>query len=169
MAKLKYLVLHCAETPEGQYFDQVDVFYWHVTGPKPPNRGWRKPGYTDLILLDGTIQNMTPFDQDDQITWDELSYGARGYNAVSRHVCYIGGLVANAHQFKRTDPRRYKDTRTKEQLRVMGNYVRYMIDRHPHIKVVGHRQLDPHKVCPCFDVPTWAESIGLSEKNIYRS
>lgn len=158
MAKFTYLVLHCSDTPEGKYFDKQDILLWH-TGP-PPNNNWSRPGYTDVILLNGTVQNLTPFDQDDDINWKtEATFGVKGYNTISRHICYIGGRTK--------DFKHFKDTRTREQLRVMEIYVKYMLARHPQIKVVGHRQLDPKKACPSFDVPTWCRYIGIDPKHIY--
>lgn len=154
--KLKYLIIHCTDTPENREVTKNDIIKWH-TAPKPIGNGWKKVGYTDMIYLDGSLVNLTPFDQDDDVAGFEITNGARGYNSVSRHICYAGGRKLDGT---------YGDTRTPEQYDSMEAYVNYMVLRHPNIKVAGHNQFSPKK-CPGFDVPSWCLNIGLSKKNIY--
>ena len=157
--KLKFLVIHCSATRQGQHFEKKDILSWHCSA-KPRGRGWSKPGYTDLILLDGSLQNLTPFDQDDEVDGFEITNGVRGINSISRHICYIGGMdKANRYA---------KDTRTDAQLEAMDVYLKYMVLRHPTILIAGHNQFST-KACPSFDVPTDLRSIGIEEKNIYRN
>jgi len=146
MSKLKYLVIHCTDTPEGREVYKKDIEQWHLK-----ERGWSRVGYSDLIQLDGTLINFIEFDQDDTVDSWELSNGARGYNGVSRHVVYSGGKGG--------------DTRTNAQKTALAVYVKYMIMRHPSIKVVGHNQLST-KSCPSFSVPKWLQEIGISQTNI---
>ena len=161
MAKqLKFLVIHCSATREGDYFDKHDILRWHCE-PPPIGRGWRKPGYTDLILLDGTLQNLTPFDQDDEVDGFEVTNGVRGINSISRHICYIGGMDK--------DNRYPKDTRTDAQLQAMEIYLRYMVLRHPTILIAGHNQFSS-KACPSFDVENYVwHSLGMGSFNVYKS
>lgn len=155
--KLEYLVIHCSATREGQYFDKKDILSWHKS-PPPKGRGWRKPGYTDLILLDGTLQNLTPFNQDDEVEAWEITNGVRGINSISRHICYIGGMDK--------DNRQAKDTRTHEQRKTLEIYIRYMITRHPDIKIAGHNQFSS-KACPSFNTIAYLNSINIPRTNIY--
>lgn len=154
--KLKYLIIHCTATPEGREVTKQDILDWH-TARKPRGRGWRKAGYTDLIKLDGTIENITPFNQDDDVDGFEVANGARGLNGMSRHVAYAGGTDRNGNP---------EDTRTDEQLDTLEAYVLVMIARYPDIKVLGHNQVSS-KACPSFGVPDWLEDIGVSDDNIY--
>ncbi len=157
--KLKYLIIHCSATPKDKYFDKKDILEWHCS-PKPRGRGWSKPGYTDLILLDGTLQNLTPFDQDDEVDGFEVTNGVRGINSISRHICYIGGMD-ETNQYP-------EDTRTTEQREVLTTYIRYMVARHPDIIIAGHNQFS-NKACPSFDVPEYLDyCFTIPEKNIYR-
>lgn len=158
MSQLKYLVLHCTATPEGREVSADDIKRWH-TSPKPTGRGWKQVGYSDIIHLDGSLENLVPFDLNNEVDQWEITNGASGINSVSRHVVYAGGLNAD-------DKTKAKDTRTAGQLRTMETYVRYMILRHPQLKVAGHNQF-ANKACPSFDVPTWLRSIGIDESNIY--
>jgi len=97
-----------------------------------------------------------------------MTWGAKGFNARSRHFVYVGGLkyveVSDDEGMIRTiEP---ADTRTEEQLDTMEVYVRYMIKRHPTIRVLGHNKV-ANKACPCFDMAEWCRSIGVQERNIY--
>lgn len=150
MAKLKYLVIHCSDTPAGREIYKEDIEQWHLI-----ERGWSRVGYSDLIHLDGSITNLIQFDQDDIVDNWEISNGARGFNGVARHVCYAGG----AHGV---------DTRTHNQKYALEVYVKYMLLRHPDIKVVGHYQLSKSKNCPSFNVTMWLRSIGILSKNILK-
>lgn len=158
MAKLELLIIHCTATPEGREVTADEIRQWH-TAPKPTGRGWRRVGYADLVNLDGSLVTLHPFDTDDDIDPWEVTNGVRGYNGKARHVVYAGGLDENF------DP---KDTRTRAQELALSDYVRYMVLRHPHIKVGGHNQFS-NKDCPSFNVPMWLETIGIAEQHIYKA
>jgi N-acetylmuramoyl-L-alanine amidase len=158
MAKIKYLILHCTATPEGREVTKQNIIDWH-TAPVPKGRGWSRAGYSDLIALNGTLVNITPYDEDDDIESWEITNGATGTNSFSRHIVYAGGVTK--------DGKTPKDTRTTEQLLAMENYVKQVVSAYPNILVAGHNQFAP-KACPSFDVPKWLKSIGISDKNIYK-
>lgn len=147
MRKIKYLVIHCTDTPAGREVFKYDIEKWHIR-----ERGWSRVGYTDMIHLNGELENLIEFNQDDTIDNWEISNGARGYNSISRHVVYVGGSKG-------------EDTRTKAQKDTLETYVKFMILRHPFIKVVGHNQLSQKK-CPGFNVSNWLKQIGVSSDNI---
>lgn len=155
--KLKYLVIHCTATPEGMRVVQEDIRYWHLSAP-PHGRGWRQVGYSDMILLDGTLINLVPYDKDDEVDKWEITNGVAGINSYSRHVVYVGGCD------RQMKP---KDTRTPAQLQTLSDYVRKTINNHPDILVAGHNQF-ANKACPSFSVPIWLDSIGIDVKNIYQ-
>jgi N-acetylmuramoyl-L-alanine amidase len=156
MAKLELLVIHCTATRAGVNVQPDDVRRWH-TDPPPGGRGWRQVGYADLILLDGTIANLAPYDADDVVDPWEVTNGVRGINSRSRHVCYVGGLDATGQP---------ADTRTNDQLWSLFLYVNINLRLHPGLKVAGHNQFAP-KACPSFDVPTWMRAAGYRAENIY--
>jgi hypothetical protein len=141
--KLKYLVIHCSDTPEGHWFDGEDIIRWH-TSPKPLGRGWKHPGYADIIRLDGTIENIVKYNEDNWVEDSEITNGAKGYNRVSRHICIIGGQDIY---------RRHKDTRTELQKIALEDYVKQFKKLHPDAEIVGHYELNEHKpYCPGFNV-----------------
>ena len=82
----------------------------------------------------------------------EITNGAAGYNSVSRHVVYAGGVA--------TDGKTAKDTRTQAQKMAMEAYVKDFHKRFPKVRIIGHGEVAA-KACPCFDVQTWLKSIGI--------
>jgi len=156
--QLTYLVIHCTATPEGREVSADEIRRWH-TSPKPKGRGWKQVGYSDIIHLDGTVENLVPYNDDDVVDTWEITNGASGINSISRHVVYAGGVSAD-------DVKKAKDTRTWLQELAMITYVKETIARHPNIKVAGHNQF-AQKACPSFNVPVWLMAIGVSDENIY--
>lgn len=153
MAKLQYLVLHCTATPEGLEVSAADIRRWHTSAP-PKGRGWKQVGYTDMIHLDGRVERLVNNNEDANVDPWEITNGAKGYNSVSRHVVYVGGLASDA--------KTARDTRTAAQLRTMTAYVKSFHQRFPDVKIIGHNQVAA-KDCPSFDVPRWLRSIGINQ------
>lgn len=153
---MKYLVLHCTATPEGREVSAKEIRHWHTDPVKKGGRGWKQVGYTDLFHLDGTVERLVKNNEDAEVDPWEVTNGAAGYNSVSRHVVYAGGLAK--------DGKTAKDTRTAAQLKAMTAYVRDFHERFPQIKIVGHLDLPGvNKACPSFDVKAWLESIGIRQ------
>jgi len=142
--RIQYLVIHCTATPEGRKVSADNIREWH-TSPKPKGRGWRQVGYSDMVHLDGTVENLVPYNDDDIVDAWEITNGAKGINGVSRHVVYVGGCD------NKMNP---KDTRTPEQLEALKQYVDKVLKLYPFIKIAGHNQF-ASKACPSFDVNTW--------------
>lgn len=152
MRKLKYLVIHCTDTPEGRKTSAADIKAWHLT-PPPVGRGWKQVGYTDMIHLDGSITRLVNNNEDEFVDNWEITNGVRGYNGISRHIVYVGGRTKDFSQ--------PKDTRTPAQLKALEEYVKDFKERFPNVEIVGHRDLDSGKACPSFDVKMWIKSLGL--------
>lgn len=157
MSQLKLLVIHCTDTPKGRAITSAQIRSWH-TDPKPRGNGWRQVGYSDMIHLNGMIENLVPYNSNDVVESWEVTNGAAGYNNQARHVVYVGG--------KTEDGKYSADTRTAAQRMTLANYVKQTIAQHPDIKVCGHNQLTTAKRCPSFDVPMWLKAIGINPKNI---
>jgi N-acetylmuramoyl-L-alanine amidase len=110
-----------------------------------------------MIMLDGSLVNLVPYNEDDNVDKWEITNGVAGINSYSRHVVYVGG----------TDKAlKAKDTRTPEQLWTLEDYVLRTVLKHPDIKVAGHNQFS-QKDCPSFNVPFWCAQIGIDDDNIY--
>jgi N-acetylmuramoyl-L-alanine amidase len=157
MKELKYLIIHCTATREGQSIGAEHVKAWH-TAPPPAGRGWSKVGYSDLILLDGDRHKFVHHNGDAFIQSSEITNGVKGMNSISRHVCYVGGLSA--------DGKKTENTLTNAQSQTLEEIIREVIGYKPDILIAGHNQFD-NKACPSFFVPTYLRMVGIPEKNIY--
>ena len=136
MRAIKQLVIHCADTPKGQYFDVDDIRRWHVN-----ERGWSDVGYHFVILLDGTIQLGRPI--------AKIGAHVRGHNLESIGICYIGG--ANG-----------EDTRTPLQRRSIILLLKTLLLVFPEVEILGHRDFKGvSKLCPSFDAKTEYKFIDL--------
>ena len=147
---LKYLVIHCTGTKAGREVSSDEIRHWHTDPVSKGGRGWKQVGYTDMIHLDGRVERLVNNNEDAWVDPWEITNGVAGYNSVSRHVVYVGGLSS--------DGRSVKDTRTPAQCAALEKYVREFHRRHPRVKIVGHNELAA-KACPCFDVQKWLKQV----------
>ena len=143
MRKIKWIILHCADTEEGRDFNVFDIDRWHK------QRGWAGVGYHFVITIDGQLQQGRPVE----------CVGAHclHHNVDSIGICYVGGRRQG----------QFCDTRTAAQRTTMERCVKVLSEQFPDAKVCGHRDFDPYKACPCFDTAQWAEEIGLPASRIY--
>lgn len=101
--------------------------------------GWKGIGYHFVIKRDGTIEAGRDVDM--------AGAHAKGYNASSIGICWIGG---------KGDDNSPEDNRTPEQKKAMRNLIDVLVHMFPNSCVTGHRDLPGvTKACPCFDVETW--------------
>ena len=91
-------------------------------------------GYHYVVRRDGEIEPGRP----------EWMVGAHcvNHNAHSIGVCYEGGLDARGQP---------DDTRTPEQKSALRALLENLHRRYPQALIVGHRDLNLEKKCPCFD------------------
>ena len=124
----------------------------HTNPVSKGGRGWKQVGYTDMIHLDGSVERLVDNNEDANVDLWEVTNGAKGYNSVSRHVVYIGGLDSNGEP---------KDTRTEAQKEALKRYVLAFHKRFPGVKIIGHNEVAA-KACPSFDVQKWLKEIGIN-------
>lgn len=128
--KINDIVVHCADTPAGKYFDIKDIRKWH-TDPKPKGRGWSDVGYHFVILLDGTIEEGRPI--------NTSGAHVKGHNSDSIGICYIGGGNGD-------------DTRTTAQKVALVYLIGTLKRLFPEAIVLGHRDYPGvTKKCPGFN------------------
>ena len=161
MAKLEYLIVHCSDTPEGREVSKQDIENWH-TKPKPKGRGWHRLGYSDMIHIDGSLENLTHYNEDNYISNDEMTWGAAGINAKSRHVVVVGGRAKNNKNIE-------FDFLTPLQARAIIEYCRAFIRKHPTCKIAGHYHFSKYKTCPNFDIESLMLANGIPSENIFTS
>lgn len=151
---MKYLVIHCAATPEGREVSAGEIRAWHTNPVSRGGRGWKQVGYTDLVHLDGRVERLVRNNEDGEVDTWEVTNGAAGYNSVSRHIVYAGGVAL--------DGKTPKDTRTPAQRKALEAYVRDFHRRFPDVRIIGHNELAA-KACPSFDVRQWLKTIGINQ------
>ncbi len=131
MRDIKYIAIHCTATPQNTKVESI-LNYWRN------NLGWKNPGYHFIILPNGSYQNLLPIDQ--------VANGVAGYNSVSIHISYIGGIDTNGRPL---------DNRTNEQKRALIRLIMDMKAKFPKAIVQGHRDFpNVKKSCPSFNAKT---------------
>lgn len=132
--RVEYIVIHCTAVPPSFSFTPKSLVDFFL-------RKWSRPGYRHFIPRDGTIYTLRAFNGDEYIDYEEITYGASGYNDVAIHIAYDGGLNAN---------RRPEDTRTDKQKASLSALIAFYKGLYPNAKVIGHKNLS-NKACPSFD------------------
>ena len=126
--EIKLLVIHCSATRCNVSFPVERLRECHL------QRGFRDIGYHFYITRNGEIHRGRAL--------EKVGAHCRNHNAHSVGVCYEGGLDANGKP---------KDTRTLEQKGALLALLRELKRQFPKALIVGHRDLNPMKGCPCFD------------------
>ena len=129
MRTITLIVIHCSAVKPDQMSSAAQIDSWHR------KQGWKLGiGYHYVVRRNGEIEPGRP----------EWLIGAHcvNHNAHSIGVCYEGGLDIRGQP---------ADTRTAEQKQSMRRLIEELHERYPRALVVGHRDLDPKKACPCFD------------------
>jgi len=187
MAKQKYIIAHCLETPPNLSINREQLKVWHM-GPKDlennkvkylgkvyNNRdelpvheidgrsinamhgnGWDRLGYSVLFHRNGKHDIITPYDDDDFIEANEMTWGCAGINAVSRHFGLAGGLGA-----KRDDD--FFDHFTDEQFLAVKDWLKVELAKHPDVLVGGHNDFTNGKDCPGFQVYDLMDLYGMKQ------
>lgn len=139
MRAIKYIVVHCtASSQERDYKDILAEFR---------RKGWQNPGYHYIIEKDGSLHKV--------LEDDKIANGVKGYNSVSMHVAYIGGIDRKGNPV---------DNRTPQQKGTLLRVLRYLHGKYPEAVIQGRRDFSPDKngngivdpwerikACPCFD------------------
>lgn len=126
---IELIVLHCSATRENQSFPLEAVVQCHR------KRGFATIGYHYYITRDGKIHTGRPLYQE--------GAHATGYNRHSIGICYEGGLDARGQP---------KDTRTEAQRKALWELLLRLSEDYPDAFVITHRDLNPDKACPCFEI-----------------
>ena len=129
MRVITLIVVHCSAVKPDQTSSAAQIDTWHR------QRGFHLGiGYHYVIRRNGEIEPGRP----------EWMVGAHclNHNAHSIGICYEGGLDIRGQP---------DDTRTAAQKATMRQLLEDLHKRYPRALVVGHRDLDPKKACPCFD------------------
>lgn len=132
------LIIHCAATPNGRPHSIEEIDLWHRErgfARKLVHVAVHRPdlanvGYHYVIPLDGTTEEGRSL--------AEVGAHAAGHNLRSIGVCLIGTDQFTPVQWG--------------ALRSLAHALRIHI---PHLRIIGHRDVNPGKTCPGFDVADW--------------
>ena len=128
----KYIVIHCSQTrPSMKDVDAKWIDRLHR------GNGWLKIGYGGVIKRDGTYEQ----GRED----NEVQAHVKGYNHTSFGLCLVGGA-------KEEDWKVGEDNFLAEQWETLKEQLTRLVKLYPDARIVGHRDLDPNKFCPSFDV-----------------
>jgi N-acetylmuramoyl-L-alanine amidase len=135
MRSIKYIVVHCTATPQTTTIASIQN-YWRN------NLKWKSSGYHQIIEANGKINRLAP---------DEaVCNGVAGYNSVSLHVSYIGGV---------NGPKAI-DNRTQAQKSTLIKVLTEWKRLYPDAIIQGHRDFPKvSKACPSFDAKTEYKDI----------
>lgn len=128
MRKINEIIVHCSATPEGRHVTVATIRKWHK------KRRFADIGYHYVIYLDGSIHDGRPVER--------VGAHAKGHNAHSIGVCYIGGVAK--------DGKTAKDTRTGEQKESLETLLRSLLKQYPSIKTISGHHDYAAKACPSF-------------------
>ena len=133
--KVKYIVVHCSATFPGQPCDAETIDRWHR------ERGFEMIGYHYVVMPDGEVQHGRP------LFYQGAHAGKpKNYNPVSIGVCYVGGMNESGE---------YADTRTEQQKTELLKLLKLLKRKFPIARIVGHRDINKGKACPCFEAKTY--------------
>ena len=128
--QIKYIAIHCTASQPTATVAAIQR-YWK------DSLGWKSPGYHLLIETNGTIHHLLPF--------DSIANGVKGFNSVSVHISYIGGITKEGKPV---------DNRTAVQKEAILKCIKEVIEWSDNKALIiqGHRDFpNQNKACPCFD------------------
>ena len=141
LSRIKDLIIHCADTPDGACYCAEDIDDWHR------ERGFSRSGiaagnvspeltaigYHFVIHVSGSIRRGRSL--------IETGAHARGYNENSIGICLIG-----------------RERYSHAQWSALRSLVHSLQMRFGNrLRVRGHRDVNPGKTCPGFDVGSWVD------------
>lgn len=136
MRRIDTLIIHCSYTPPSMDIGAAEIRGWHVDDNK-----WSDIGYHYVIRRDGSIDLGRPLARP--------GAHVEGHNKYSIGVCLVGGVDKGGPTGK---PEDNFTPMQKATLLVLLYQLRNLF---PDTRICGHRDLQPKKACPSFDVGRW--------------
>jgi N-acetylmuramoyl-L-alanine amidase len=131
MRTIKYLVVHCTATPQTTNVESIQR-HWRE------RLGWKASGYHKIVKANGEVITLA--------TDEQVCNGVAGFNSVSLHVSYIGGIDSRGNPL---------DNRTQGQKDAISQVLHAWRAKYPDAKIQGHRDFLKRgvnwKECPSFN------------------
>ena len=137
MRRISLIILHCSATRENRRYTMEDCKRDHLKRP-----GFKDIGYHFYIELDGTMKEGRPMER--------VGAHCKNHNMHSIGICLEGGLDEQG---------RFADTRTAPQEDRLIHLLARLKVQFPNALILGHRELNPDKACPCFDAAKEYEKL----------
>lgn len=130
------IIVHCSDTPDHRDIGAQTIHAWH----RQPPFNFDGIGYHRIIRRDAVIEHGRP----------EYWSGAhcKGHNKGSLGVCLVG-----------------RNEFTPGQMDSLAALIQDWCRRYPIRVICGHRDLDPRKTCPNFNVTEWLKNRQLNPNN----
>jgi len=130
--KTELIIIHCSATPPDMDIGAKEIDQWHR------DRGWSMIAYHDVIRRNGALE----------LGREENQVGAhaKGHNSVSVGICLVGGVDNDNNPQNNFTPAQFKTLRRS---------IRFYQILFPNASVIGHRDVNPNKACPSFDIGQW--------------
>ncbi len=119
---IEVLVIHCSDSNVPSHDNVETIRKWHVE-----ENGWADIGYHFVVTKDGEMH--------DGRSIDKTPAAQKGHNKGSIAVCLTGS-----------------DNFSPRQFATLRSLIDACKEAHPSIVVLGHKDLDPSKTCPNFNV-----------------
>ncbi len=129
MRTISEIIIHCSAITPEQQSSASDIDVWHK------KKGWSMIGYHYVVRRNGNIEKGRPL--------HKVGAHCRYHNTHSIGICYEGGIDSNGQP---------ADTRTSEQVTSLLRLITSLKKQYPKALILGHRDFNPQKECPCFDV-----------------
>ena len=133
MRNINRIVIHCSYTPPSMDIGAETIRDWHVN-----DNGWDDIGYHYVIDRTGGIEQGRPL--------EVPGAHVRGHNHDTIGICLVGGM---------SDDHKPESNFTHWQWDALDALLGELEAKLGKLDVVGHRDLDPSKDCPCFNVQAW--------------
>lgn len=120
-------------------------------------RGWRVPGYSDMIDTFGVLHNLVPYNFDAVIDPWEITNGAAGHNSNTRHIMLAGGKTPISIMKTPDKDGLYQieELYSEKMIETFISYINMQKEVYPEINLIGHNEVSK-KLCPGFDVQKFA-------------
>lgn len=129
------VIIHCADTPAGMDVGAKEITAWHR------QRGYLDIGYHYVIRRDGRLEAGRE--------QEEIGAHALGRNKDSLGVCLVGGRGPGG---------KAENNFTPAQFAALRALLARLRAEYPGVKIIGHREVNPEKACPSFDVQAWLKT-----------
>lgn len=127
----KHIIIHCSATRPSMDIGVREIRQWHKR-----DNGWLDVGYHFVIKRDGSIEIGRQINQ--------VGAHTKGFNSTSIGICLVGGV---------NEKMKPEDNFTPAQFAALKGLVASLKEQFPDaLSVKGHRDFDPKKACPSFDV-----------------